>query len=148
MHGADLGYRYNSPVICSDEGPSPPSPITAFEPTTWPGAHLPHVWLSPGEALYDRIRTGGYTLLHLGSDAVDISAVTGAIRARGAPVDLIRIADPQIRRVYAREFVLVRPDLHVAWRGDRLPDDPVRLAAVVTGHGTRCGDPCEERPDQ
>jgi hypothetical protein len=31
-------------------------------------------------------------------------------------------------------LILVRPDLHVAWRGhDRLPD-PGWLAATVTGH--------------
>jgi len=28
----------------------------------------------------------------------------------------------------------VRPDLHVVWRGNTLPDDPARLAALATGH--------------
>jgi hypothetical protein len=28
----------------------------------------------------------------------------------------------------------VRPDLHIVWRGNALPADPVRLAALATGH--------------
>jgi hypothetical protein len=30
--------------------------------------------------------------------------------------------------------LLLRPDLHVAWRGNRPPDNPGELAAVATGH--------------
>jgi hypothetical protein len=29
--------------------------------------------------------------------------------------------------------VLVRPDGHVAWRGDTLPDDPLSVADLVRG---------------
>jgi len=28
----------------------------------------------------------------------------------------------------------VRPDLHVVWRGNRLLEDPGKLAALATGH--------------
>jgi hypothetical protein len=38
------------------------------------------------------------------------------------------------RDVYGHDLILVRPDLHVVWRGNAGPGDPVRLAAVVTGH--------------
>jgi hypothetical protein len=31
--------------------------------------------------------------------------------------------------------VLVRPDLHVVWRGDRIPDDVEGIVLVATGHG-------------
>ena len=39
-------------------------------------------------------------------------------------------------RVYEdHSLILVRPDLHVAWRGrDELPD-PEALAAIATGNG-------------
>jgi hypothetical protein len=36
--------------------------------------------------------------------------------------------------VYGRDLILVRPDLHVVWRGNAPPDDPRRLAAIATGH--------------
>ena len=38
------------------------------------------------------------------------------------------------RDVYGHDLLLVRPDLHVVWRGNQLPEDPARLAALATGH--------------
>jgi hypothetical protein len=38
------------------------------------------------------------------------------------------------RHVYGFDYLLVRPDLHVVWRGDALPKDPDTVALVVTGH--------------
>jgi hypothetical protein len=36
--------------------------------------------------------------------------------------------------VYGVDYLLLRPDLHVAWRGDALPQHPDTVARVVTGH--------------
>ena len=57
--GIEAGYRYvDSPTICREpgEGPDPDNP--SYVPTTWPGARLPHVWLSDGTALHDRLGPG------------------------------------------------------------------------------------------
>jgi hypothetical protein len=35
--------------------------------------------------------------------------------------------------VYERPLVLVRPDGHVAWRGDSLPHDPAKVIDQVRG---------------
>jgi hypothetical protein len=43
------------------------------------------------------------------------------------------IAGPAIAALYERKLVLVRPDAHVCWRGDILPDDPAALIATVAG---------------
>lgn len=43
------------------------------------------------------------------------------------------VARDDIRTLYAGDLVLVRPDHHVAWRGDRIPDDPDALIARVVG---------------
>jgi 2-polyprenyl-6-methoxyphenol hydroxylase-like FAD-dependent oxidoreductase len=134
MHGADLGYRYASAVISDDEGPAPECPIDAFEPTTWPGAHLPHVWLRPGEAIYDRLRCDRYSILDLGGDTERLGALIAAFRAVGAPLDVLKIDDPQISAVYGRNYLLIRPDFHVVWRSDSLPVDPAALAAMATGN--------------
>ncbi len=45
----------------------------------------------------------------------------------------VAIAEPQIAALYQRKFVLVRPDGHVAWRDDRMPEDALRLVDVVRG---------------
>jgi hypothetical protein len=52
---------------------------------------------------------------------------------RGAPLDVVTIEMPQARELYGRDLTLIRPDQHVAWRGDALPSDPAELLARVTG---------------
>jgi len=52
---------------------------------------------------------------------------------RGAPCRIEHIDDPAIREAYAARFVLVRPDGHVAWRGDAMPDAPLGVADRVRG---------------
>ena len=44
-------------------------------------------------------------------------------RARSVPLEVQRIADPAVAALYARRLVLVRPDGHVAWRADALPEE-------------------------
>lgn len=134
MHGADRGYSYRSGVIASEEGPAPETPITEYVPSAWPGAHLPHMWLGPDDALYDRLPDNGFTILVLGEDGDDMAPLADAIRGYGATVSVLRIGDPKLRAVYDRTFLLVRPDLHVAWRSDSAPADPAGIAAIVTGH--------------
>ncbi len=130
--GIEAGYRYiASPVVCgADGGPDPDN--RAYIPTTWPGFRLPHVWLDDGSALHDKLGFG-YTLLQLGRAPADTAALERELRATGAPLDVMRVPDARAREIYERDLVLVRPDLHVAWRGDAPPADPQAVAATVTG---------------
>jgi len=41
------------------------------------------------------------------------------------------------REIYGYDLLLLRPDLHVVWRGNRAPEEPERLAALATGHANR-----------
>jgi hypothetical protein len=133
MHGTELGYRYDSSIIVREHGEPPPDESYSYRPTTWPGAHLPHVWLRPGVALYDALKSG-YTLLRLGGTRSDTRAINDAFACRGVPFQSIDIPDADIREVMQRNLVLVRPDLHVVWRGDTAPDDANAMTAIVTGH--------------
>lgn len=132
--GTELGYRYlDSPLIWPEPGESPDPDSYSYRPTTWPGARLPHVWLDDGSALHDRIGAG-YTLLRLGGTRVDTSGLAACMRQVGAPLDVIEIGDAAPREVYGCDLLLLRPDLHVVWRGNHVDVDPKRLAAVATGH--------------
>jgi 2-polyprenyl-6-methoxyphenol hydroxylase-like FAD-dependent oxidoreductase len=132
--GAELGYRYAaSPVICDEPG-GPPMNIEEYEPTSWPGARLPHVWIEPGKvSVHDRIGDG-FTLLRLGPSKPDASPLQRAFADLGAPFAVLDIDAAGPRQVYGFDCFLVRPDLHVAWRGNALPVDPAGVAHVVTGH--------------
>jgi 2-polyprenyl-6-methoxyphenol hydroxylase-like FAD-dependent oxidoreductase len=133
MIGAELGYRYvDSPIICNVPG-GPEHLLRDYQPTTWPGARLPHVWLDDGTPMQDRI-PDGYTVLKLAGSKADLRGLQSALRDRGAPVTVIEIAQSRARDIYECDLVLVRPDLHVVWRGNAAPDDPAAIAAVATGH--------------
>jgi hypothetical protein len=106
-----------------------------YEPTTWPGARLPHTWLADGSAMQDRIGYGhGYTLLRLGGTRVSTDALERAYAAIRAPLQVLDITDLAPRDVYGYDLLLLRPDLHVAWRGNALPQAPEALAAMATGY--------------
>lgn len=134
MIGAELGYRYvASPIICDIPG-GPEHLFRSYEPTTWPGARLPHIWLDDGSAMQDRIPKEGYTILRLGRTRHDSSALARALKSHGAPVAEHEVPDQVARDVYGFDLVLLRPDLHVVWRGNAAPDDAVEVARIATGH--------------
>jgi 2-polyprenyl-6-methoxyphenol hydroxylase-like FAD-dependent oxidoreductase len=134
MIGAELGYRYDgSPIIWPERGNAPQPDFMKYVPTSWPGARLPHLWLADGAALHDRIGDG-YTLLRLAGARNDCAALARAFASYAAPFAVLDIAGERPRDVYGYDLLLVRPDLHVVWRGNRLPDDPGKLAATATGH--------------
>jgi 2-polyprenyl-6-methoxyphenol hydroxylase-like FAD-dependent oxidoreductase len=136
MVGAELGYRYDgSPLIASEAGEPPAIDFINYHPTTWPGARLPHAWLADSSAMQDRIGNDlTYTLLRLGRSQADVAGLVQAFAALAAPLRVLDIADQEPRAIYGRDLLLIRPDLHVAWRGNQAPDDPRALAAKVTGH--------------
>jgi hypothetical protein len=72
-------------------------------------------------------------LLRLGGTQVDTTGLAQAMRATGAPLDVLDIGDDAPRAVYGYDLLLLRPDLHVAWRGNQPPANAKRLAEIVTG---------------
>jgi hypothetical protein len=134
MVGAELGYRYTgSPLIWPEPSEPPEDDFIRYVPTTFPGARLPHVWLDDGSAMQDRLGAG-YTLLRLGGSDADVSALSRAFGAIGAPFAVVDVADARPRDVYGCDLLLLRPDLHVVWRGNVPPDEPERLARIATGY--------------
>jgi len=133
MIGAELGYRYvGSPIIWEEPG-GPEQLFREYVPTTWPGARLPHVWVDNRTPIQDLIGDG-YTLLRLGGTDTDTSDLEAAIRALNAPFDVLAVNDDVARDVYGYDLILLRPDMHIAWRGNAPPAVPEQLAALVTGH--------------
>ena len=134
MIGAELGYRYvGSPIICSEPREGPADDFMNYVPTTWPGARLPHLWLKDGTAVQDQIGDG-FTLLRLGGTEADTSGLERSLRAYGAPLKVLDIDDEPAREIYGYDLLLLRADMHVVWRGNRLPESPKRVATIATGH--------------
>ena len=135
--GAHLGYRYeNSPICWSDGTAAPPDDPRAYAPTARPGHRAPHAFLADGRSTLDLFGRG-FALLGFGAAAADAAPVLEAARKRNLPLTFTAIAEPHIAALYERKFVLVRPDGHVAWRGDRMPEDALCVIDVVRGAADR-----------
>ena len=132
MIGAELGYRYEASPIIANEPGGPEHDFRRYVPSTWPGARLPHLWLGGHVAVQDLIGTG-YTFLRL-DDSHDPSSLEQSFRALRAPFKVLDIRDRRARELYDHDLLLLRPDLHVAWRGHRPPEDARALARLVTGN--------------
>lgn len=132
----DLAYE-NSPIVAAGAG-----------------ARLKHAWLGAGRSIYDELGEG-LTLLVLGDDSGgEAHAIARAAAARSVPLHVADLAEHRLQDRYGADLVLVRPDQHVAWRGDhcseradryperadhspqradRAPADPVALIDRVRG---------------
>ena len=132
--GIQLGARYDaSPLIVGDgTAPPPDSPVT-YVPSACPGGRAPHVWLDDGASIHDRFGKW-FTLVKFGSPDADTSAVEAAALAQNIPLDVIDIAEPAARDLYECGFALIRPDHHVAWRGNALPADAGALIRQASGN--------------
>tara|TARA_B100000886_G_scaffold87073_1_gene57176 strand:+ start:403 stop:2037 length:1635 start_codon:yes stop_codon:yes gene_type:complete len=133
MLGAELGYRYvRSPIIAEKPG-GPEHLFRQYIPTAWPGARLPHITLENGKAFQDCL-PDGYTMLCLSDKTWDNRDLVRAFEALSAPFSCVRLSSNIAREVYNADFLLIRPDLHVVWRGHEPHSSPTVLAMLATGH--------------
>lgn len=133
MIGAELGYRYADSPIIVDEPGGPEHELRAYNPVAWTGVRMPHVWLKPGSSIND-IPGRGFKILRFGDAPEDVGALVEAFRDIGAPVEVIDLPGSRLRDLYGCDLFLLRPDLHIAWRGNALPREPRSVALVATGY--------------
>ncbi|MCV9938876.1 FAD-dependent monooxygenase [Boseaceae bacterium BT-24-1] len=136
--GIVLGSRYEDSRIIVPDGSEPPvEHFMLYVPSAHPGCLAPHLWLADGSSLYDHFGQG-FTLLATSGDGADAAPLTAAATRLGLPLKLLLPGDQRLPTRYGARFALIRPDQHVAWRGDALPADCEALLARVTG-GTTTG---------
>lgn len=129
--GAALGYRYEgSPIIVADGTPEPPNPIDEYLPTTRPGHRAPHAVLADGTSTIDQF---GRDFVLLTQDTESAGPFFEALmQERSIPARVVPIDSEELAAVYETAAVLVRPDGHVAWRGDHpLEDLPAVLDTII-----------------
>jgi len=129
--GLQIGYRYDASPICVPDGtPAPADDYSLYQPSTRPGARAPHAWLADGRSTLDLFGRS-FVLLQFGGDTAQ-DGMRDAFARRRIPLTLQKLDEPQVAALYERALVLVRPDGHVAWRGNSL-DNPQRIADIVSG---------------
>jgi len=129
--GLEADYRYDtSPLIWHEAGPADPWRVDGIIPSARPGARLPHFWLNPGVAVFDRLGQG-FTLIRT-ADA-DVTGFERAAEALNLPLTVLDIRDARATKLYQRPLLLIRPDQHVAWRGAATPSDALSILKRVAG---------------
>lgn len=141
-HGVEMNQRYRSDAVVTDGQPEPAFEKDAelhHQPTTWPGARLPHVWVHTDRgdkaSTLDLTGHGAFTVL----TGIGGQPWLDAARAVGAELGIdIRghLIGPRqhwqdfsgdwarAREVRDSGVVLVRPDHHVCWRRETVAPDP------------------------
>jgi 2-polyprenyl-6-methoxyphenol hydroxylase-like FAD-dependent oxidoreductase len=133
--GVVLGYCYrDSPVIVDDGTQADWKRSIDYVPQAIPGCIAPHAWLDDGSSLYDRFGAG-FTLLAtvVGMEA-ELRRATNAAREAGLPLTVLELAGIGLERSYGADLALIRPDQHIAWRGNAVPAD---LLGKVAGFPLR-----------
>ena len=134
MIGAELGYRYvDSPCIDNIPG-GPEHRVGEYHPNVWPGSRLPHCWLDDGTAIQDHLPET-YILLSLGTKPPDTTRIRKSFEATGAPVTEVKVESDRVRDLYGFDFLVLRPDMHVVWRGTEVPRNALEIVSIATGHG-------------
>jgi 2,4-dichlorophenol 6-monooxygenase len=132
-HGVEHNQRYASPAVVPDGTPMPEyrrDPELYAQPTTWPGAKLPHTWVTRDGRRLSTLDLAGHGRFALvtgigGGDWLAAAAELG--RRHGIEITPVpigpgeRYEDPYgtwatLREIADGGALLVRPDLYIAAR--------------------------------
>jgi len=132
--GIVLGYRYEgSPIIVPDGTKEPEFNAMVYTETARPGHRAPHAWLGEGEEVSTLDFFGrNFTLMRFDL-SVSVDTLVEAFDKRSVPLTVEDIDQENISDIYERKLVLIRPDGHVAWRGDNCPSDALVVTDTVRG---------------
>jgi hypothetical protein len=118
--GIEMGYIYESKVIQKpgQEDSRPEWQATSYTPSTYPGIRPPSVLLSDGSALFDHFGKD-WSLVTFGEDQSKVQPLLDAAKLLSIPLKHVDLKGEQhAQTLWERNIVLVRPDEHVAWRGN------------------------------
>jgi 2,4-dichlorophenol 6-monooxygenase len=139
-HGIELGQFYESTAVVPD-GPRPEparDAVLFYQPTTTPGARLPHVWVGDSRrklSTHDLAPYGRFTLLTGIAGEAWVPAAEAVAKRLDVPLAAVVIGPGRDvddlyydwadqREIAESGALLVRPDTHVGWRSRELPADP------------------------
>ncbi len=145
----EYGYTYRSAAVVPDgsDAPTAVDEIRVYQPSTWPGAPLPHAWIEDEDGnrrpIKDLVAPGRFLLIAGENGHAWCEAARQLAAAAHVPVDPVRIGhldgdlyDPRCtwlrhRHISGEGAVLVRPDRFIAWRHPAGSSDPTAALAAA-----------------
>ena len=132
--GTLLGYRYNnSSIVIPDGTEETIDNPRKYIPTARPGHRAPHIWLEEGVSIYDKFNKN-FTLLVFTEDLIDAKKLISKAESIALPIHLLQINDKDVLNLYLNKYVIVRPDLMVAWRSDYIPENIIDILNTIIGN--------------
>ena len=147
----EYGYCYQSAAIVPDGGaaPAPADDIRVYQPSTRPGAPLPHAWIDDEDGrrrpVKDLVAPGRFLLIAGEDGQAWCEAARQLAEEAGVPLDALRIGhldgdyhDPRCawlrhRQIASDGAILARPDRFIAWRSPADGGEPrATLAAALS----------------
>jgi 2-polyprenyl-6-methoxyphenol hydroxylase-like FAD-dependent oxidoreductase len=117
--GLQLGLRYEgSPIVVGDATASTADQPNTYIPSARPGARAPHMWLD-GKSILDLLGRD-FTLLCFTStsQSKDVTNWQSMAAKLGLPLEILHCPSADAHALYGADCVLIRPDHHIAWRGN------------------------------
>jgi 2,4-dichlorophenol 6-monooxygenase len=165
----EYGYRYASAAVVPDgsTAPAPADDIRVYQPSTHPGAPLPHAWIEDQDGnrrpVKDLVAPGRFLLIAGEDGQAWCAAARQLAAAAGIPLDALRIGhldgdyyDPRCtwqryRQIASDGAVLVRPDRFIAWRCPGGTSEPravlaAALSQILAQPVGRVASPARPRP--
>ena len=150
-HGVEMNACYRSTAIVAEGDAGDRAfdrdPELYYQPSTLPGSFLPHAWLghripSSRVSTLDVAGKRQFTLFTGHGGEAWREAAHATAKRFGLPIRVVSIGPyldfedlydiwRPLSGVQEAGAVLVRPDLHVAWRAAELPSDPGKSLAAV-----------------
>jgi 2,4-dichlorophenol 6-monooxygenase len=145
----EYGYHYDSAAVVADGTPPPEQldDIRIYEPSTRPGAPLPHAWIDDEDGnrtpIKDLVAPGRFLLIAGEDGGAWCEAARELAAESSLPLDAVRIGhldgdlyDPRCAWVRQRQIqsdgaILVRPDRVIAWRAPTAVEDSRRELAAA-----------------
>lgn len=139
LYGIELGYQYTkSPILVGAEDDTAMLDVEAgfsYRPSAEVGYRLPNTWMKDGRSIQDVIGDE-YALVVSMSDVARVDVLEKEFRRTGVSIKVVKLDTEAAAAVYGKDFLLLRPDLHIAWKGTELPEDLALLVAIVTGNSS------------
>ena len=104
-----------------------------YHPIITPGYRAPALYLSDGTPTFELFGPG-YTLMYFIPKAADIRLFAKEADNLSLPFTIVSIEDEHAKSIYGLNLVLLRPDQHVAWRDQALPQNTRKLLKMISGN--------------
>ena len=131
--GIEIGYGYfGSSLVCNEQEDETQDDPLIYHPTTTPGYRIPAIYIADGTPIFDLLGSG-FTLLNFGLNKIETISFEEHAADIGLPLDIVFIDDDHAKSIYKYNLVLVRPDQHVAWRGNSAPLNIREVIRIIAG---------------